>query len=243
MQDIRGRVALITGGNRGIGRAIGFALARAGADIAFCYRTRHAEAVETQEAIRALGVRVFCDRADVSAARDVARFVADSTAALGPTDIVVNNAGLIRPQPLDEIRELDWDEIIDVNLKSAFLVTQAVVGGMRARQWGRIINLSSVAAQLGGVVGPHYAAAKAGLFGLTHSYATLLAREGVTANAIAPALIATEMVSSNPRAKPDLLPVGRFGAVEEVAEIAVLLARNGYVTGQTYNVNGGWYMS
>ena len=150
---------------------------------------------------------------------------------------------MIRPQAMEDVTERDWDEIVDVNLKSAFLVTQAVVGGMRARRWGRIINLSSVAAQLGGVVGPHYAAAKAGLFGLTHSYATLLARDGVTANTIAPALVETEMVTSNPRARPDLLPVGRFGAVDEVAGVAVLLARNGYITGQTFNVNGGWYMS
>lgn len=243
MDDITGKVALVTGGNRGIGRAVGVALARAGVDVGFCYLSRQDEAVETERAIESLGRRAVAVRADVSATRDVARLVAEVERALGPIDIVVNNAGLIRPQPLAEITERDWDEIVDINLKSAFLVTQAVVGGMRERRWGRIINLSSVAAQLGGVVGPHYAAAKAGMLGLTHSYATLLAKEGVTANAIAPALIATEMVSSNPRARPDLLPVGRFGAVEEVAGIAVLLARNGYITGQTYNVNGGWYMS
>lgn len=243
MDDITGKVALVTGGNRGIGRAVGVALARAGVDVGFCYLSRQDEAVETERAIESIGRRAVSVRADVSATRDVARLVADVERALGPIDIVVNNAGLIRPQPLAEITERDWDEIVDINLKSAFLVTQAVVGGMRERRWGRIINLSSVAAQLGGVVGPHYAAAKAGMLGLTHSYATLLAKEGVTANAIAPALIATEMVSSNPRARPDLLPVGRFGAVEEVAGIAVLLARNGYITGQTYNVNGGWYMS
>jgi 3-oxoacyl-[acyl-carrier protein] reductase len=113
---------------------------------------------------------------------------------------------------------------------------------MRATQWGRIINLSSVAAQTGGVVGPHYAASKAGIMGLTHSYAHLLAKEGITVNCIAPALIETEMVTSNPNAKPDLIPVGRFGTVEETADVAVMLARNGYITGQTINVNGGWYM-
>ncbi len=100
-----------------------------------------------------------------------------------------------------------------------------------------------MAAQVGGVVGPHYAASKAGILGLTHSYAHLLAKEGITANAIAPALILTEMVTRNPNARADLIPVGRFGTVEEVAEVAVMLARNGYITGQTINVNGGWYMS
>jgi 3-oxoacyl-[acyl-carrier protein] reductase len=133
--------------------------------------------------------------------------------------------------------------MIAINLKSVFLVTQAVLPQMRAAGWGRIINLSSVAAQLGGVVGPHYAASKAGILGLTHSYAHLLADEGITVNAVAPALIETEMVTSNPNARPELIPVGRFGSVDEAADVVVMLARNGYMTGQTINVNGGWYMS
>jgi 3-oxoacyl-[acyl-carrier protein] reductase len=243
VDDISGRIALVTGGSRGIGRAIAIALARAGADVALSYLTRRDDALDTQRAIESIGRRSVAVQADVSRAADVATLVAASERALGPADIVVNNAGAIRPQAIGDITERDWDEIVDVNLKSAFLVTQAVVAGMRQRRWGRIITLSSVAAQLGGVVGPHYAAAKAGLHGLTHAYAALLAAEGITANVIAPALIATDMVTSNPRARADLLPVGRFGSVDEVAAVAVLLARNGYVTGQTYNVNGGWYMS
>jgi 3-oxoacyl-[acyl-carrier protein] reductase len=114
---------------------------------------------------------------------------------------------------------------------------------MRARGWGRVINLSSVAAQIGGVVGPHYASSKAGMLGLTHYYAQRLAREGITVNAIAPALIETEMVTSNPNARPDLIPVGRYGTPAEVADVALMLVRNGYITGQTVNVNGGWFMS
>jgi 3-oxoacyl-[acyl-carrier protein] reductase len=243
VQDIAGRIALVTGGNRGIGQAIAVALAREGAELAISYRSREAAAEQTRLDIERMGRRCLVVQADVSVVTDVADMVDGVTRDLGPVDILVNNAGLIRPQALEAITEADWDEIVDVNLKSAFLVTQAVLPGMRARRWGRIINLSSVAAQLGGVVGPHYAAAKAGIFGLTHAYAALLAKDGITANAIAPALIATEMVSNNPRAKADLLPVGRFGAVEEVASVAVLLAGNGYITGQTYNVNGGWYMS
>jgi 3-oxoacyl-[acyl-carrier protein] reductase len=162
---------------------------------------------------------------------------------LGTVSILVNNAGITRPQSLNAITEQDWDEIVAVNLKSVFLVTQAVLPRMRAAHWGRIINLSSVAAQLGGVVGPHYAASKAGVLGLTHSYAALLAKEGITVNSIAPALINTEMVANNPHARAELVPVGRFGTVEEVAEVAVMLAQNGYITGQTININGGWYMS
>ena len=162
---------------------------------------------------------------------------------LGPIAILVNNAGISRLQPFEQITEQDWDDVLDVNLKSVFLVTQAVLPGMRAAKWGRIINLSSVAAQTGGVVGPHYAASKAGIHGLTRSYASLLAKEGITVNAIAPALIETEMMRDNPRARPDLIPVGRLGTVDEVADVVVLLAQNGYITGQTINVNGGWYMS
>ncbi len=148
-----------------------------------------------------------------------------------------------RLQPFDQITEQDWDEVLAVNLKSVFLATQAVLPKMRTARWGRIINLSSVAAQTGGVVGPHYAASKAGIHGLTHSYANLLAKEGITVNAIAPALIETEMMRDNPRATPTLIPVGRFGTVEEVADVVVMLATNGYITGQTINVNGGWYLS
>jgi 3-oxoacyl-[acyl-carrier protein] reductase len=240
---LTGRVALVTGGNRGIGRAIAEALARAGADVALSYHARETDAIETQQNIERAGRRAVAIQADVSTAGDVDRLVGTVERELGRVDILVNNAGITRPQPLDEITERDWHDLIAVNLTSAFLVTQRALPAMRARHWGRLIYLSSVAAQLGGVVGPHYAASKAGLVGLTHSYAALLAKDGITANAIAPALIGTEMVTSNPRARADLIPVGRFGTVDEVAAAAVLLATNGYITGQTISVNGGWYMT
>ncbi len=242
-EDLTDKVALVTGASRGIGKAIAVALARAGADVAVNYRSREQAAKETCAEIEKLGRRTIAVAADVSVAADVTRLVTTTEAELGPVGILVNNAGVTRPQLIDEITEKDWDEILAVNLKSMFLVTQAVLPKMRAARWGRIINLSSVAAQLGGVVGPHYAASKAGVLGLTHSYAHLLAKEGITVNAIAPALVETEMITSNPKATPDLIPVGRFGSVEETADVAVMLARNGYVTGQTFNVNGGWYMS
>ena len=193
--------------------------------------------------IRSQGGQAVAVQADVSIAAQVAEMVRQVEEQLGPVAVLVNNAGITRPQPLHEITEQDWDEVLAVNLKSVFLVTQAVLPGMRAAKWGRIINLSSVAAQTGGVIGPHYAASKAGIIGLTHSYAALLAKEGITVNAIAPALIETEMMRNNPRATPDLIPVGRFGTVDEVADVVVMLATNGYITGQTINVNGGWYMN
>ena len=243
LDDLTGKIALVTGASRGIGEAISIALASAGADVAVNYREREKEANQTCAEIVKLSRRCVPVAADVSVAADVARLIATVESELGPVAILVNNAGVTRPQPLDEITEQDWDEILGINLKSMFLVIQAVLPKMRAARWGRIINLSSVAAQLGGVVGPHYAASKAGIIGLTHSYAHLLAKEGITVNAIAPALIETEMVTSNPNARADLIPVGRFGTVEETADVAVMLAGNGYITGQTINVNGGWYMS
>lgn len=243
MAELLGKVALVTGASRGIGRAIALALAQAGADVAINFLSRQTEARETCSRLVGLGRRGLVVQADVSQAKEVQQLVAAVAKDLGPVDILVNNAGVARPQALADITEQDWDDLLAVNLKSVFLVTQAVLPGMRERRWGRIINLSSVAAQLGGVVGPHYAASKAGIHGLTHAYAALLAKEGITVNTIAPALIATEMVASNPRARPDLLPVGRFGQEQEVADVAVMLAGNGFITGQTINVNGGWYMS
>lgn len=243
MDDLQGKIALVTGSSRGIGRAIALGLARAGADIALNYRERAGDAREAEAAIRGLGRRAIAVQADVASGAEIERLVETVSAQLGPIDILVNNAGIARVQGIDEITERDWDELMTINLKSCFLATQAVAPGMRARRWGRIINLSSVAAHVGGVVGAHYAASKAGMLGLTHFYASRLAKEGITVNAISPALIETEMVTANPNATAERIPMGRFGAVEEVADAAVMLARNGYITGQTLHVNGGWYMT
>ena len=243
LTDLTGHAALVTGASRGIGRAIALALARSGMDVAVHYHVREDAARETAAEIRALGRRAHVVQADVGRADEVGRLVQAVEGELGSPAVLVNNAGITRPQPLDEIAERDWDEVVTTNLKSVFLVTRATLPGMRRLPWGRILMLSSVAAQVGGVVGPHYAASKAGILGMMRSYAHLLAGEGITVNAIAPALVRTEMVTGNPRAHPGLIPVGRFGEVEEVADVAVMLARNGYVTGQTINVNGGWAMS
>lgn len=243
MDNLNGKIAFITGASRGIGRAVAVALAEAGTDIVSNFVSHGKEAAEVESQIISLGRRCVTLQADVSRAAEVTRMVTDAESQLGPIDILVNNAGISRPQPIEEISEQDWDDVIRVNLKSCFLVTQAILPGMRARKWGRIINVSSVAAQVGGVVGPHYAASKAGMHGLTHYYAQRLAREGVTVNAIAPALVWSDMLAQVPNVTPDRIPVGRFGEPAEVADAAVMLARNGYITGQTINVNGGWYMS
>lgn len=243
MNDLQNRVALVTGGSRGIGAGIAKALARAGANVAVNYRAQADAANAVCREIVAMGRKSIAVQADISVSAEVQRMVAEVESSLGAVDILVNNAGIAQPRKLQEITEAEWDEILDVNLKSVFLVMQAVIGGMRQRKWGRIINLSSVAAQTGGSVGPHYAASKAGIIGLTHSCATAFVREGITVNAIAPALIETEMVTSNRNARPDLIPMRHFGEVDDVASIAVVLATNDYITGQTISVNGGWYMS
>ena len=243
MKDLKNRIGLVTGGSRGIGAAVAIALAKAGADVAVNYRERADAANAVCSEITGMGHKAIAVQADVSVAADVRRMVAEVKAYLGGIDILVNNAAIAHPHKLEEITEAEWDRVLTVNLKSVFLVTQAVVDGMRQRKCGRIINLSSVAAQTGGAVGAHYAASKAGIIGLTHSCAASLIRDGITVNAIAPALIETDMVISNPNANPNLIPMGHFGSVDDVASVAVMLATNDYMTGQTISVNGGWYMS
>ena len=240
---LAGKVALVTGGNRGIGRTITLALAEAGADIALSYRGRESEALQVRSELESRGHRCVVMRADVFVVADVSRMTGSIEESLGGVSILVNNAGMSSPRSIEAITEDDWDKIIAVNLKSVFLVTQAVLPYMCSQKWGRIINMTSVAIQLGGIVGPHYAASKAGIWGLTHSYASQLAGEGITVNAVAPALIDTEMIAGNPQAQPERIPVGRLGSPQEVADVVAMLACNGYITGQTTNDNGGLYMS
>ena len=240
IEDIRGRVALVTGGSRGIGAVVSVALAVAGATVALTYREREAEAAGIVQTIRDAGGSAEFLQVDVADRVALRRLAEEVRAQLGPIGILVNNAGIGIKREIDEITDDDWDRHLLVNVTSAFILTQAVVPSMRERRWGRIINMSSVAAQTGGVIGPHYASSKAALIGLTHGYALRLVKDGITVNAIAPALIESEMVRG---ADPKLIPLGRMGDPDEVAELCVLLARNGYMTGQTINVNGGMYMT
>ena len=241
--DLQNKVALITGASKGIGKSIALYLAEAGADVVINYRSDEKAAEQICAEIRNLGVKALSIQADVSRYQEAERLVQEAAAAFPGIDILVNNAGVAPLKGLDLISEAEWNEVIAINLSSAFFLTQLVLPGMRSKKWGRIINISSVAAQTGGVIGPHYAASKGGINGLTHSYASLLAKEGITVNAIAPALIETDMIRHNPKITPDLLPVKRFGLPEEVAQVALTLALNGYMTGQTINVDGGMYMS
>ena len=243
MDSLKGQIALVTGASRGLGRAIAIAFAEAGADVAINYNQRSSEAEKTADDVRSFGRRAIVIQADVSNTAQVDSMAQQIESSLGSVTILVNNAGIAKAQAIQDITEQDFEHVMRVNLTSMFLVTQRFLPAMRAAQFGRIINLSSVAAQVGGVVGPHYAASKAGMIGMMHAYANLLVKEGITVNAIAPALIETDMVISNLNATTARIPLGRFGRPDEVASVAVMLAANGYITGQTINVNGGWYMS
>ncbi len=242
-EELKGRTALVTGASRGIGRAIARAMAGAGADVAVSYLSNDSEAEKVCADVRGYGRRCVVVRGDVARPSDVGRLLESVHGTLGQITILVNNAGVGQGRTLENITEEDWDQMLATNLTGVFLLTQAVLPDMRAARWGRIINLSSAAAQMGGVVGPHYAASKAGVLGLTHYYAAQLAREGITANAIAPGPISTDMARALPQLTPESLPVGRFGTVEEVAQVALMLAANGFITGQTINVNGGRYFA
>jgi 3-oxoacyl-[acyl-carrier protein] reductase len=236
--DLSGRVALVTGGSRGIGRAIALALAEAGASVAVNYRTRAREAEEVARQIRATGRRALAIAADVSDGAAVATMIDAIAAALGPIDLLVNNAGIGPACGLDDLTEAVFDRTIAVNLKSAFLCIQAVLPAMRARRFGRVVNISSGAARGAGGIGVHYNASKAGLEGLTRGYAARLAAEGITVNAVAPSLIDTEMVAPI-RAAAARIPMGRLGTAEEVAQAVLLVVGNAYMTGQTVQLNGG----
>ncbi len=240
---LSGRVALVTGASRGIGKAIALALAEAGADVAVHYRSRGAEAQAVAAAIGALGRHSIVIDADVSNGDAVVRLMRGVEEALGPVDVLVNNAGIALRRGLEELTEADFDETLAVNLKSAFLCSQAVLPGMRARRWGRIVNISSGAARGAGLVGVHYNASKAGMEGLTRGYAARLAKDGITVNAVAPSLIETDMTSASSVVETARIPVGRLGRAEEVAQVVLMVVGNPYMTGQTVQVNGGLHFN
>ena len=235
---LRGRIALVTGGSRGIGAAIVRALTEAGVTVAINYRERAAEANMLVKVIGEAGGHAIALAADVSQAAAVAEMVQRVKSQLGPIDIVVNNAGIAITRGIDDLSESDFDQTIAVNLKSAFLCTQAVLPMMRSKGWGRIINISSGAARGAGAIGPHYNASKAGIEGLTRGYAARLVKEGITVNAVAPSLIETDMMKGQDHLV-SRIPLGRFGKADEVAQAVMMLIGNPYMTGQTVAMSGG----
>jgi 3-oxoacyl-[acyl-carrier protein] reductase len=240
---LAGRVALVTGASGGIGAAVAGRLASEGAAVALAYAHDATRADELARELAAGGVRVLTAGADLSDREATLGLVDDVEKELGPVDVLVANAGVGRIRArIDEVTDDDWDSHIAVNLTAPFLLARRVVPGMADRGFGRVLFMSSVAAFTGGVVGPHYAASKAGLHGLTHWLASRLAVDGVTVNALAPALI--ERTGMLPGASDDLLariPVGRLGTPEEVADLAIAVLRNGYLTNQVFTLDGGMY--
>jgi 3-oxoacyl-[acyl-carrier protein] reductase len=238
--DLTGHLALVTGSSKGIGQATALALARAGADVVIHYHQNRPGAEATNAGIAKIGRKTMVVQADVSKAADVQALHEKVAREIGSPDILVNNAGLAKRKELDQIEEADWDEVIDVNLKSVFLMTRAFLPAMRQKRWGRIVNISSGAAHAAGAVGVHYNAAKAGIEGLTRGYAARLAAEGITVNAVAPTFIDTGGGRDN-AARAKMVPIGRTGRPEEIAEAVLLCAGTEYITGQVIVLNGGLY--
>ena len=235
---LQGRIALVTGGSRGIGAAISKALAEAGAAVAVNYRERAHEANRLVDMIAKANGRAVAIRADVSQTSAVAKMVERTKSEFGPIDILVNNAGIAITRGIDDLSEADFDQTIAINLKSVFLCTQAILPMMRAKRWGRIVNISSGAARGAGSIGPHYNASKAGIEGLTRGYAARLVKEGITVNAVAPSLIETDMMKDQQNLV-SRIPLGRFGKADEVAQVVMMLLGNPYMTGQTVAMSGG----
>jgi 3-oxoacyl-[acyl-carrier protein] reductase len=240
--SLSGRVALITGASGGIGQALARRLAAEGVIVALGYGASAGPAQDMASEILAAGGRAVPLRADLRDPAAPGELVHAAEDTLGPVDVLVSNAGLGRQQSLEEISDSDFDDMIAVNLRAPFLLAQRVVPGMRDRGFGRILFISSVAAFTGGSVGPHYAASKAGLHGLTHFLAVRLAGHGVTVNALAPALVSdTGMLPGDPEQLRARIPVGRLGRPAEVADLAVAMLSNAYLTNQVVSLDGGMY--
>ena len=244
---IAARTALVTGAGSGIGKATALALLDAGYRVACGYNANRTGA----ESIQKSHPSAFAVKIDISSRALVKRAIAASTKHFGRSfDIVVNNAALVQEKPFETITDADWDRMLAVNLRGAFIVAQETLPAMQLRKWGRIINITSIGGQWGGMRQVHYAAAKAGLINLTHSLAKLYSGAGITANAVAPGLVATDMIAKELKSKAGKrkaaqIPVGRIAVPGEIAAGVVYLASDaaGYVTGHTLNINGGLLMS
>ena len=246
MVDLTGRVAIVTGASRGIGRAVARELADLGASVVVAAREHHAE--EVAAAITASGGTAQAVSADVTDPGSVVRMVGTALERSGRVDILVNNAGIVRDQVLLRMKRDDWDAVLATNLTAAFTCTQAVLRPMLKQRFGRIISISSVVGQMGNPGQANYAASKAGLIGLAKAVAREVASRGITVNVVVPGLIDTDMTRAVvPDAREEWaskIPLGRFGTPEDVAGTVCFLASDkaSYITGQVFGVNGGLYM-
>jgi len=247
--ELAGKVALITGAARGIGRATALVFAREGARVAVNYQRQAGAAEEVVAQIAAGGGEAFAIQGDVSVAEDAGRLVEAVVARWGRLDVLVNNAGTTRDQLLLRMSEREWDEVMNVNLRGAFLVTRAALRPMTRQRWGRVINVTSVSGVMGNAGQTNYAASKAGLIGFTRSLAREMASRNITCNAVAPGLIPTDLTADLPpnvrTSVMQSIPLGRAGEAQEVAELISFLAsdRAAYITGQVIHVDGGLFMA
>ena len=245
---LEGRKAVVTGGSRGIGRAIALRLADEGADVAVCASRSVESAEAVAEEVRAKGRTALAVAGNVAEADEVSRMMEEILEGFSNVDILVNNAGINRDGLLMRMKEDDWDSVVDVNLKGAFLCTQALARPMMKARSGRIINLSSVVGLMGNAGQVNYSASKAGLIGLTKSTAKELASRGITVNAVCPGFIPTDMTDSmTDKAKDalvELIPLGRLGSTDDIAATVAFLASDdaAYITGQSIVVDGGMVM-
>ena len=243
---LEGKVAIVTGASRGIGRAVAINLAQSGADVVVNYSGSEGAAQETVEAVQALGRKAIKIKANVANADEVVAMVEEAHKEFGHIDILVNNAGITRDGLLMRMKDEDFDAVIDINLKGVYLVTKAVSKIMMKQRSGHIINMTSVVGVMGNA--GHYAASKAGVIGFTKSCAKELASRGITVNAIAPGFINTDMTDVLPEKVKEAMvaeiPLGRMANAEEVATVATFLASDfaNYITGQVINVDGGMVM-
>ncbi len=246
MADLTGKACLVTGGSRGIGRAIALELGRHGASVAVGYARNQEAAEEVAAEIAKSGGQSFAFGCDVQDPKAVTPAVAGVVERFGKIDVLVNNAGITRDRSLAKMSHEEWDSVLQTNLTSVFNLTAAVLPHMVKAGYGRIVNISSVIGMHGNFGQANYAAAKAGIIGFTKSAALELARKGVTVNAIAPGFIETEMIAAMPedvRARIlEKIPMGRFGRPEEIAQVVAFLVSNGdYITGQVIAIDGGLY--
>ena len=236
------KVALVTGASGGIGQAVARRLAAEGASVALAYGAHAEPAQQLADELVAGGGHAIAVGADLRRAEAPAELLAEVEPRLGSIDVLVAAAGVARMQTFEDVSLEDFEETLAVNLRAPFLLAQRTLPGMQARGFGRVLFFSSVAAFTGGIIGPHYAAAKAGLHGLTHFLAARVAADGVTVNAIAPALITnTAMLPGEPDELKARVPVGRLGHPDEVADLALTMLRNAYVTSQVVSIDGGMY--
>ncbi|MED2030661.1 acetoacetyl-CoA reductase [Bacillus thuringiensis] len=243
MVQLNGKVAIVTGGAKGIGKAITVALAQEGAKVVINYNSSKEAAENLVNELGKDGHDVYAVQADVSKVEDANRLVEEAVNHFGKVDILVNNAGITRDRTFKKLNREDWERVIDVNLSSVFNTTSAVLPYITEAEEGRIISISSIIGQAGGFGQTNYSAAKAGMLGFTKSLALELAKTNVTVNAICPGFIDTEMVAEVRQKIVAKIPKKRFGQADEIAKGVVYLCRDGaYITGQQLNINGGLYM-